>query len=168
MNNNQDQISESNSSVGVYKATSNLNTAMENPNMDVSSATSVNIQDNQIYNNSAFNSNNSNVTSFNVSSDINVSNIDDDIVKNKIQNTILSNSNSFENNNVINEISSENYEPVYEKKEVESTSSKKGILNSRELKLVVFISFSLFIFILLLPYLFDWFNKLILTIGNNR
>ena len=158
MNNNENQVNKSNSSVGVYKATANLNTAMENPNIDVSSATSVNIQDNQSYNNSAFNGNISYENSFNVNNTVNVNN--DNIV-----NDIVINSNSVSKDNIG---SSDNYEPVYEKKEVESTSSKGKIFKSRELKLVIFITFSLFIFILLLPYLFDLFNKLVLIIGNNR
>lgn len=216
MNGNENQTN--NSNFGVYKANVNLNTAIENPNIDVDSATSVNIQNNQFVGsefsqNSEFNVNNTvgsidnsydfqnNATSFNNGSNANWDNrfLEHEGSGNTINSNGLyynnsTNSNGLDYNNVTNsddfsynssnnlstvgfdstssnhddvytDVSNNeniNYEPVYEKKEEKDFSL--NLVASKELKFLIFIAFLLFIFILLLPYLFDFTNKIWLAI----
>ena len=191
MNNNENQINSSDSNVGVYKATTNLNTAIENPNIDVDSATGINIQNNQFsstFDNSYLNSSNLEVNSNNISSFDNNNNLgfnnNNDLVDNNFNanenvsvntggyakvvdqnNAWLNddNSNSSFSNGVSEDV---NYEPIYEKKEVK-LDSKENAFSSKELKLIIFIAFLLIVFILILPYLYDFFHKIILAIVNS-
>lgn len=171
MNNNENQMNNSDSNVGVYKATTNLNTAIENPNIDVDSAMGVNIQNSQFsstFDNSGnlgFN-NNANLTDDNFHTNENVSINDSSYTQGGTSNNTWLNDNN--SSSVSNTVSEEvNYEPVYEKKEVK-LDTKENAFSSKELKMVIFIVFLLLIFILILPYLYDFFNKIILAIVNSR
>ena len=180
MNNNENQVNNTGSNVGVYKATTNLNTAIENPNIDVDSATGINIQNNQFNNNDTFNNNYSFDSNFQSNYDVNSNSFNSKQVNDGTSvltdrnvgvssdvSTVSSNASWLnENTNVSNDNEEANYEPVYEKKEAKG-EGKLNFLKSRELKMVVFIAFLLLIFILLLPYLYDFFNRIVLLITSN-
>ncbi len=150
-----------------YHATSNLNTAMENPQVNINSAMGVNIQSatNQNFDdrpNYDFASTvPDNFTSFDNNQNFQ-SNLDNQTVNQFIPNTSVQ---STESNYSYDDKSSHldeetSYEPVMENNK--GNSSKFKI--SRELKIVIFIVFILVIFILIMPYIYDFFKDLELII----
>ena len=174
-----------------YHATANLNTAIENPQININSAIEMNIQNSDDNNNfdPNFVDNNYNQSFVNNSMDLKNN---DDINQNQFNND-MNVDNNFSNNSFIN--SSENmiqndninlqskfifndnnkevaytneesldsittnnmsYEPTLkEKKKPDS-----GLEISRELKGMMFIVFILFLFILVIPYIYDFFQNL--------
>lgn len=182
-----------------YKATNNnLNTAIDNPSIDVDSVTGINIQNNQSV--TSFSSvstfdNNLNRVNNNLNQDNIYNNTYESIVKdnNNISGNNINNNNNFstinnidtnDNNNfstTTNNIdTSDNYSSSIndnsniKASDYEAVYAKKEIPNnnkivfSKDLKLVIFIVFLLFIFTLFLPTLFDLFNKLIILITPGR
>ena len=207
MNNNELTNNQSNNAV--YHATSNLNTAIENPSVNINSAMGVNVQgveDNNLSNNGNSNLNSvngySNYQGINSPLDNNLSNngnsnlngVDgysnyqaDNQYGNYLNNTNMGyinqgnqfvngsfsdvgNQNDFQNinqsfnssdttNNMVN--NSVSYEPVMEKNKKSGT---KKIVLSREVKYTIFVVFVLVIFVMMMPYVYDFFKKLQLVI----
>ena len=157
-----------------YRATSNLNTAIENPEFNVNNAIGVNIENNDIDfetspdvqnvlldNNQVYQSNI-------LPQQANQFNDEEDVSYVSSQNSYQDNSNvstpslSSNDNNISYEPVSYNgsYEPV-----MENNKKNSGITISRELKIFIFIVFILIIFILLLPYVYDFFKGLKLIVA---
>lgn len=145
-----------NNKVNTYHATSNLNTAIENPQINVSSATGVNIKDSG-YNNYAENNINNNTNFLNNNFNQSNNNIDssnNDISSKYVPTNNDSNYNSYSNYNTENY----SYQPVMkEKKENNALSST---IHSKEFKIMIFIVFILVLFLLLMPYIYDFFREL--------
>ena len=152
-----------NDSFGSYKVTGNLNTAIDNPNIDVDNVTGINIQNNQYVDSSIINNN---ISPDNTLVNDNINNGVNNYIENVSNTNVTSNVVSNNSDNSYNYNASDDYDAVYEKKEVSDTSSKKNA--TKELRLVIFIAFLLLIFILLLPSLFDIFNRLIILITTGR
>lgn len=168
-----------------YRATTNLNTAIENPQINIDSAVGVNIRDiesnsspvnNSSFNNSydsfsasEFNANNMNNNYYNgnISSELN-----DVYAQSVMNNTVDQNqqTNQFiQNNNVVEDTSSyvsatenesANYVPTMEEKK---RHDKKTVQVPREFKMILFIAFILFIFILVIPYIYDFMQDFVLS-----
>ncbi len=222
---------------GQYHATSNLNTAIENPELNINNAMGVNIQndnqelddtnslnnvdntsfdDSQLYqsnlvssedNNQLYqsniesngsgngldlntnssledndngvyksnilsdyvndnNSNNYDVTSIEnnrVMTGDDVSLVDDNHDGNEKTNTFVPDTSKYvPNNEYATNNSSEKYEPV-----MENNKKTVKIAVSRDFKIILFIIFILVIFILLMPYIYDFFKGLGLVITSN-
>ncbi len=180
-----------------YRATTNLNTAIENPKININSAVGINIKNvestdkssgnfssdvlsqNSVNSYDDFNRvNNSNQnfiydmsqsTTTGVNNNVNSSSL------NNYPNEDVSNSSNVDGMNlsnmsgshlVSNSINQEmdTYVPTNQDIKYEPTLEKKkkhtGIVVSKELKIMFFIVFILFIFILLMPYIYDFFKKL--------
>lgn len=174
-----------------YRATSNLNTAIENPQININSAMGVNIKDVGIdnyanINNMDFSNNYSNDNIDNNFS--NTFNQFDAVAPNQFDNfsfnenidktTVQANSQFISNDDSKNMSSQQNisnyevnnslnvpnkkvsYEPVVHEKKRQS----KAVAIPKELKIMLFIIFILFIFILIMPYIYDFFKELQLVI----
>ena len=170
------------SSTQQYRATSNLNTAIENPEFNVNNAIGINIQtdnkdsgslvesrdisdvpvdDQKIYQSNILNQQ-INHTNYDVdvSPVLSQSSYQDDS-----NDSVFEQSNSFvpDSSLTSNEVNvsyepvsdSNSYEPV-----MENNKKNSGITISRDLKLFIFIVFILVIFVLLLPYIYDFFKGL--------
>ena len=164
---NQEEMLNNNVSSGTYRATTNLNTAMENPQMNVGNAMGVNLDNvstdfttvsNNLNNNPLYNTTNLNQQESNSSLD--------DV---GMQNVSTSVTNSFipENvapevvNNYSNQETTVNYEPVMEN----SKKNDNGFAIPKELKIMAFIVLLLFIFVLMMPYIYDFLKRLELIIA---
>ena len=165
-----------------YVASPNLNTAIENPQINVSSATDVNVQD-LGYNNQAVQTDNSVNSTFlnnsyevNNQADGNANNYSPSInssnnVNNYSPNINPSNNvNSNQSSNIVNnaDVSAVNYsvsnnnstyQPtlggVNEKKE----SNISSLLRSGEFKVMILILFILCLFLLVMPYVYDYIKE---------
>ena len=149
--------------VNTYRATSNLNTAIENPQINVNSATGVNIKDsgynnyaeNNINNNSNFLNNNFNQSNNNINSSNNViSSSNNDISSKYVPTNNDNNHNSYSNQSTENY----SYQPVMKEKKENGTLS--NTIHSKEFKIMIFIVFILVLFLLLMPYIYDFFREL--------
>lgn len=185
---NDNDLINNNFTNNTYKATRNLNTEIENPEMNINSAVGVNIQDlptNNIPNNDTINNY--------FTSDLNQSNNQDN---NNFQNTnnynnfnnqnntgnttfINSSSNTFINQNLENQINNNyeensyttetsgyvptdntnNYTPTLKEKK-----KKERIGIPSELKVTIFIVLLLLLFISVMPYIFDFVKNIELTL----
>ena len=154
MNDNNLNNNSNNNGTNTYRATSNLNTAIENPQINVNSATGVNMQD-LGYNNYANSDNNLNNNSQFLNNSYNnqgeVNNFDDNI-------TSPVNDNPISNQNVND--SSYTYEPVMQEKKVKKENVISSLLHSKEFKVIIFIVFILCLFLLVMPYIYDFFRNL--------
>ena len=150
-----------------YKATSNLNTAIENPQINVNNATDVNVQNlgynnyvsqnddtsNDLSNNNYSISNTNDIPTTN-SSDINSDNNNDSKINNDdtITDTNYSATNSNDNNYL--------YEPTLEEKKIDNENIISNLFHSREFKALIFILFILCLFLLLMPYIYDFIKDI--------
>lgn len=190
---NDKEIMNNNSHVDTYRATTNLNTAIENPQINMNSAVDVNIKDtdsnnlnvpnfsDSTFQNNSIDNHYGSLENGNVNNSFNFSQNMDYNANTSIQNNMSSfngtnssasyaeSSISVENDNQFNNSQSyfvptnegiSTYEPTLEEKKRPSS----GVKISRELKILFFIVFILFIFILLMPYIYDFFKKLQLVI----
>lgn len=190
--NNNDFLND-NSPDNKYRATRNLNTEIENPEMNINSAIGVNIKDiptgsdsNAEKINSYFNSNiNTTEENFNTNfpqnnnTSYDASNVN--ITKNYNQNQNLfinetNNANSLnQENNNFNTSYNNNEKSLNDYDKKEQTSNYKPTLQEKkkpksfqipnELKVMIFIVFILLLFIIIVPYVFDFVKEieLILT-----
>ena len=162
MNNNE---LNNNGNSNVYKATSNLNTAIENPQINVNSATGVNMRDSG-YNNYADNSNSTNNTDFLNNSYSNQFDTSSQTLNNNVDTNINSSVDTNVNVNdyqpVYDNSNSGNYsyEPVMEEKKVEKGNAISDLFHSKEFKIIIFIAFILCLFLLVMPYIYDFFTNL--------
>lgn len=177
---NDNNLNNNDNNVGTYRATSNLNTAIENPQINLNSATGINMRDNG-YGNDGLNSNyNQGVVSdggYIQNGQINQGNQ----INQKVQNNQFNQ--SVENNNYINNgnnqganlmgTGSDNYqsysnqgpvnytyEPVMKEKKRANDSALSGLIHSKEFKVMVLIVFVLVLFVLVMPYIYDFFRQL--------
>lgn len=150
-----------------YHATTNLNTAIENPQVNINNAVDVNIQDvvnnnnyNQIDNN--FSSNNNDIDS-NVTDFINDVSLNDNTNVEQVNNYVPTNNFDISNTNDEYQATGGNnvsYEPTLEEKK---GNSKIAI--SKELRMMAFVVFILLIFIASIPAIYDFFKGLGLVIS---
>lgn len=193
--NNNDFSNDRQMKENTYRATSNLNTAIENPQININSAMGVNIKDvendnlantNQVDFSNSYNDSHNDSSSFsnnynqfdnfssnqfnNNSFEQNMNNTN--VINNQGNSQFLSNANNQnvsiqpelsdnqqkENINISNQNVS--YEPVMHEKK----KQPKTVTVPRELKIMLFIIFILFIFILIMPYIYDFFKELQLVI----
>ncbi|MBR3162215.1 MAG: hypothetical protein IKF19_05745 [Bacilli bacterium] len=152
-----DNINENNTR---YKATTNLNTAIENPQINVNNATDVNVQD-LGYNNYVAQNNNtndefiSNNYSTSTNNDMPETNLNQNIDSNLNDTNYISNNNyNISNNN------SYSYEPTIEEKKVDNENFISHLLHSKEFKALIFILLILCLFLLLMPYIYDFIREL--------
>ena len=172
MNNNYN-----NEKTPVYKATSNLNTSIESPQINVDSPTSVNIsgQGDVNYMN-GYNSNDVQMVDNNVVSNANTVNnsylnFNNSIAESSSYVNSGDSDSSFLNKKSNNDSSNYSYEPVMENNNysyepvMENSREKKNnltsnVLHSKELKMLFFIVFLLVLFVLVMPYIYDFFRGL--------
>lgn len=162
-----------------YRATSNLNTAIENPQINVSDATDVNVKDlnynnyvnntntdvnNTFLNNTYVNQNNDGVSDYatnNNNSNINSSN---NLNINSNVNEGTSSDVNIQTNSYITSSSGDkinySYEPTLNEKKVEESGFISNLLHSKEFKILIFIMFILCIFLLVMPYVYDFIRNL--------
>lgn len=138
-----------------YHATTNLNTAIENPEINMGSVTGINIADN----------NNSNIQNNNSFDNLNVNpkapNQNYQINNNQLQTPNFSDySSEYETNfyNTNDDNQHYSYEPIIQEKK-NNASSNSNIIHSKEVKLMVFILLILIIFLLIIPYIYDFLVK---------
>ena len=169
-----------------YKATTNLNTAMENPQYAVNSAVNVNIDNAEMQPNLSNTANipipngdsgvaNVGYNDFDFTAHTNSSNsqvVDSNLENNTFTsdevstNQFIPNTPSLEEktdfNSTDNSVSNDTvtYAPVME----QTKKSGKRVSIPREVKIIIFIAFILLIFILLMPYIYDFFKELQLII----
>ena len=155
---------ELNNSTSRYKATSNLNTAIENPQINVENATDINVQ-NLGYNNIVSSNNNSNSEFINNHySSENTNDTTNNISTNNSAMNI--NSNINENPEITTNVYSVNnnvdykYEPTLEEKKVDNENFFSNLLHSREFKALIFILLVLCLFLLTMPYLYDFIRNI--------
>lgn len=160
MNENNLDNNSNNNDTSTYRATSNLNTAIENPQINVNSATGVNMQD-LGYNNYANNNNNLNNNSqFLNNSYNNQGEVNDysDNITSPVNDSFNSNQSQSENDG------SYTYEPVMQEKKVKKENVISSLLHSKEFKAIIFIVFILCLFLLVMPYIYDFFRNLKMSI----
>ena len=181
MNNDNDMNFQNiNGSNNVYKAAGNLNKAIDNPSLDISNATNVNMLNNDEvlrpqsfmgtdsyinYNNNVDNSINTNVNNTNLNTNIS-SNINTNINPSFNNNVNNVNNNVDLNSNTLNNFSNVNvndYKPVYSKKK-EKNNNKVAI--SDELRFLIVLSILILVFIMFLPNLYDLVSKGISLVFN--
>lgn len=161
-----------------YHATTNLNTAIENPQVNINNAMGMNIQnidenrntsfDNSYNINQNINMNNNQVTNYSsenyesnnfANSSMNANNIEAQSKFISGDNSgMMDNNASLVNNNQVSKVS---YEPTLKEKK----KPKTGFEVSKELKVMIFIVFILFLVILVIPYVYDFFKDLQLVTG---
>ena len=176
---NDNELVNNNSNNNTYRATTNLNTAIENPQVNINSAMGVNIQNvsennsnvNDIanYQNNSFSSNNyvdNNVVDSTVTNFINANNSANNVTvptssDNSSYNVVSNNSNNQSNEIANNGDVATNYEPTIESKK------RKGIkiAISKELKMMIFVIMILVVFIMIIPSIYDFFRNLGLVIS---
>lgn len=162
----------------VYQATTNLNTAIENPNVDIDNATSINIQNNlnsMIYSNNlntvVDNNYNTNVVDMNnnfksnvFSSDVLGPNTSQNFFINDGNNNFDNNQNNvdFNNNNVDNNVVDNivSYAPTIKKKKKPTS----GLVLPNEVKAMVVIIVILLVVLFAIPYVYDFLKELNLGI----
>lgn len=160
MNENNLDNNSNNNDTSTYRATSNLNTAIENPQINVNSATGVNMQD-LGYNNYANNNNNLNNNSqflnnsYNNQGEVNDYN---DNITSPVNDSFNSNQSQSENDG------SYTYEPVMQEKKVKKENVISSLLHSKEFKAIIFIVFILCLFLLVMPYIYDFLRNLKMSI----
>lgn len=184
---NDNNLNNNDNNVGTYHATTNLNTAIENPQMNVNSATGINIK-NMEYSSYADNGGNNNYSN-NYSNDYS-NNYSNNQVENSMGNSFSDSTvnHSISQNNVgFNEqndnlssasVKDENisnndyqsysnqinpsysYEPVMKEKKRADDNALSELIHSKEFKVMVFIIFILVLFILVMPYIYDFFREL--------
>lgn len=162
MNENNLDNNSNNNDTSTYRATSNLNTAIENPQINVNSATGVNMQD-LGYNNYANNNNNNNLNnnsqflnnSYNNQGEVNDYN---DNITSPVNDSFNSNQSQSENDG------SYTYEPVMQEKKVKKENVISSLLHSKEFKAIIFIVFILCLFLLVMPYIYDFLRNLKMSI----
>ena len=160
MNENNLDNNSNNNDTSTYRATSNLNTAIENPQINVNSATGVNMQD-LGYNNYANNNNNLNNNSqFLNNSYNNQGEVNDysDNITSPVNDSFNSNQSQSEDDG------SYTYEPVMQEKKVKKENVISSLLHSKEFKAIIFIVFILCLFLLVMPYIYDFFRNLKMSI----
>lgn len=163
-----------------YHATTNLNTAIENPQVNINNAVGVNIQsvdenrnvsfDNNSYNvNQNVNMNNNQFSNYSqenyvsnnfINSSVNVNNVETQpgFISDGNSSVMDNSTDSFVNNKQVNKVS---YEPTLKEKK----KPKTGFEVSKELKVMIFIVFILFLVVLVIPYVYDFFKDLQLVTG---
>lgn len=164
MNNDINNNSENPNTSNVYHATTNLNTAIENPTINMGSATGVNIEDNNLnniqseQNNIILNAPNPNIQQPNPNNNFigNQSTIDNTTTSQTPNFSDYSSEyeTNFYDTNDNNQYYS--YEPIIQEKK-NNANKKLNITQTKEAKLMVFIILILLIFILIIPYIYDFF-----------
>lgn len=179
---NGNEIDNNALSKNTYHATSNLNTAIENPQANIDSAIDVNIKNTEVtssndqFNNQfgmdsngyipsngdnnlgGFNSNPNGINNQVDSGNFSHSDYSENNTNYNSSNSIESSSNASSSLNVTSG-GSENgmYQPVMEKNK---RNDKKAFKVSREFKIMIFVVFILVLFILVMPYIYDFFREL--------
>lgn len=181
---NDNDLGKNSQSKSTYRATTNLNTAIENPQINMNSAVGVNIKNVASNNDIDINSTVDNsYSNFNESQSFDYNTQFNQIQNNSIMDfkNNLDDQNSFLNKSVEN-MESVQYVPTYSEvsSDVTSTSNNGEVVYAptleekkrhdkkfkvpREFKVMLFIVFILLIFILLVPYIYDFFKQLQLVI----
>ncbi|MBQ8681848.1 MAG: hypothetical protein IJ509_02950 [Bacilli bacterium] len=189
---NDNDLMRNSDSQNTYHATSNLNTAIENPQVNINSAMGVNLQNGD----SNYNVNQdlvNNVANFNNGYDINQNqfssnfntnqydtsqnfNVVNDEVGTSQYGNVGSHSQFIPNTNdtIGNDVSLYNNEDFsnnehldnvkYEPTMVEKKKPDSGFKLSKEFKIMMVIVFILILFVLVMPYVYDFFKELELVI----
>ena len=179
MNNDNDMNFQNiNGSNNVYKSAGNLNKAIDNPSLDISNATNVNMLNNDEvlrpqsfmgsdsyinYNNNVDSSVNTNVNNTNLNTNINTNinpSFNTNVNVNDVNNNVDLNSNTMNN---YSDVNVNDYKPVYSKKK-EKNNNKVAI--SDELRFLIVLSVLIFVFIMFLPNLYDLVSKGISLVFN--
>ena len=147
-NMNDNNFNGDDTKVNPYKATSNLNTALENPQINVNSVTGINVKD---------------LGQNNYASEVQEEK--PEFLNNLYNSNQASTENSKIESNSYETMSNQNfsnysYEPVMAEKKVKQENFLSSILHSREFKVIIFIIFILCIFVMLMPYIYNFFKAL--------
>lgn len=154
----------------VYQATTNLNTAIENPNVDIDSATNINIENNlnsMIYSNNlnTVEDNNYNTNVVDMNNNFNSNVVSNDALEQSSNQNLFVNNGNFnvennqsnidfgtdiiiQNNKTSNKVS---YQPTIKKKNKPSS----GLVVPNEVKAMVVIIVILLMALFVIPYVYD-------------
>lgn len=175
---NENDLVNNTSKKNTYRATTNLNTAIENPQINMDSVVGVNIkdiEDSGLVDNSdsitlgkEFDTyDSSNVSNYSFQPEQNIQSVDSQL-------DYLINNETNSNSNYNSTIDKVDYVPttenmndnvVYEPIMKEKKNHDKKFTISREFKVIIFIVFILLIFILLVPYIYDFLKELELRLS---
>ena len=167
-----DEKNEFSQEVGPYKATANLNTAIENPQVNINSAVDVNIQNfpsnvdsnaiqqvDNTYDDTVDKISDVESVSSTVSSEPVVENT---FINEDLKNDSVDNVNS--NNDEVQYVSTNGMGEVYEPTVAGKKKNSFSVTIPKELKVMFFIVFLLFIFVLAIPGIYDFFKGLGLVV----
>lgn len=141
-----------------YRATPNLNTVLDNPQVSINNAMGMNIQDMDNDVSNAYRD----VTNFNINQNYG-SDFSNQVVENNSsysQNLNSNNVNVVENNINDNNASKVSYEPTLKAKK----KPRAGIVVSNEVKSMAVIIFILLLVVFVIPYIYDFFKEMDLVI----
>ena len=176
---NDNELNNNSSRVNTYRATSNLNTAIENPQINMNSAVGVNIKD--VDNSNSYIENGvshqefdqtdiNNIGTSNQMMDQNMNmglnsqayhaNSESDFQSSLGSNQFIPNPAENVSGSGVNIHSAGEPKVMYEPTLEEKKKKSNGITVPRELKVMLFIVFILIIFILVMPYIYDFFRNL--------
>ena len=160
MNNNFDENSTQNNN-DTYRANQNLNTAIENPQINIDNVNSINMKDvgfdnvaapdnlenNRVFMNNNFNSivnQNDNNTNFNQQEEQQLE---------KKEEVVYEKTNQNNNTNY-------SYEPVTNSNKRPDENAISNLVHSKEFKATILIIFILVMFLLVMPYIYDFIRNL--------
>lgn len=175
--NENDLMNNDTSERGTYHATTNLNTAIENPQINMNSVVGVNIKNVDATiansyddsNDNYINYQNENMVNYNNSAMLNLEDNHQDFTT-SVDNSMNNSNLNIKNSQFIPNHQEVSYEPTfgkgsnvsYEPTMEEKKRPDSNLKISREFKMVLFILFILFIFLLIIPYIYDFLQKLVL------
>ena len=184
--NDNDYINNTQPSNNTYRATRNLNTEIENPEININSAVGINIQDSFDNTNISNPDSINNYLNFNNNNGFTQPEVDNNYQNNSyypndynnnynMQNNHQETNNStFINNTKIKEEQEPNHTISFNNKTEEPKSQYKPLLKQKkkkesiaipsELKVTMFIVFLLLLFIVVMPYIFDFVKQIELSL----
>ena len=184
--NNNDFSGNNSSNAPQYHATSNLNTAMENPQFNVDNTMGVNIKNSNPLEDTSFNNDqlyqpnmNNQSNNFQTFEDNQLSsNMNNQFNTNHVDNSNMGGVSETSNSQFIPDTTSTQYVPsnsfnstdTYQEPTVsyepvmEDKKKNSRFTIPKDLRILVFIVFILIIFIMLMPYIYEFFRKLQLVI----
>ena len=160
MNNNLDDNNVQNNN-DTYRANQNLNTAIENPQINIDNVNSINIKDVEFNNMATIDNPDNNSNNINNNFDNNINQNDNNLNFNQPEEQQIETENettyepSTQNNNT-----NYSYEPITNSKKRTDENAISSLIHSKEFKVTVFIIFILVMFLLVMPYIYDFIRNL--------
>ena len=160
MNNNFDENSTQNNN-DTYRANQNLNTAIENPQINIDNVNSINMKDvgfdnvaapDNLENNRVFMNNNFNSIVNQNDNNTNLNQQEEQQLEKK-EEVVYEKTNQNNNTNY-------SYEPVTNSNKRPDENAISNLVHSKEFKATILIIFILVMFLLVMPYIYDFIRNL--------